>query len=102
VVAAMEIQKERYKGCEVLFNSQISSAAIEEYCHLDTKENQYLDRIYDEKELTVRGYYRILRVARTIADLSGSERVKLEHLMEAVYYRTLNRRFWEVNEDVSV
>ncbi|MBQ5431019.1 MAG: YifB family Mg chelatase-like AAA ATPase [Lachnospiraceae bacterium] len=101
VVRAMERQRQRYERSGCLFNSQVPSGKIIEYCELGPEENEYLDRIYEAKELTVRGYYRILRVARTIADLAGSSRVETSHLMEAVYYRTLDRRFWEVSEDVS-
>ncbi len=97
VQRAIEIQRARYQESGILFNSQVPSNRIHMYCYLGDKEQEYMDRIYETMELTVRGYYRILRVARTIADLEGSGRVTIEHLMEAVYYRTLDRRFWEVN-----
>jgi magnesium chelatase family protein len=87
VLAARHLQKERFAGTEIAFNSQISVARIEKYCHLEPKEQNLLWRAYDALQLSARGYHRILRVARTIADLAGEEKIGEEHLMEAIGYR---------------
>lgn len=97
VIQAMEIQKERYKNELCTFNSQVSSALIEEYCRLTEKTVNYMHHLFDSEELTARGYYKILKVARTIADLAGEKDVSEAHIAEAGYFRSLDRRFWEVS-----
>lgn len=97
VIRATEIQKERYKGLGYTFNSQVPSAVIEEHCHLSGDTKEFMKNLFVSEELTARGYYRILKVARTIADLSGDKDVGKEHIAEAGYFRTPDRRFWEVS-----
>lgn len=92
---ATEIQRDRYQGRSYTFNSQVPSSDIEEYCHLDTDTKHYIMDFFEKQDLTARGYYRILRVSRTIADLAGCDYVKKEHLAEACFFRTPDRRFWE-------
>lgn len=88
VEKAREIQQKRY-GCEKYkYNSQLPSADIGKYCYLGEREQGLLDKAYGKLCLSVRAYYKIIRVARTIADLSDEENIKENHLAEALGYRT--------------
>ena len=68
---------------------------METYCHLGKKQKKYMKEMYQKLELSVRGYYKILKVARTIADLDGTEEIEIRHLNEAVCYRILDKKYWE-------
>lgn len=96
VVAALEVQKDRYKNENYTFNSQASSQAIEEYCRMSQDTREYMGKMAENDELTARGYYRIMKVARTIADLDNKKDVECSHIAEAFYFRSPDRRFWEV------
>ncbi len=95
VCAAWELQKERYAGSGIYFNSQIPADRLREVCQITEQEDTYLQQMYQQSNLTARAYHKILRVARTIADLCGSGRVETGHLSEAFCYRSLDRRYWE-------
>ena len=88
VDAARERQRERYAGLGFDANARMTPAAMEEYCALDDAGSALMRSAFDALGLTARSYDRILRVARTIADLAGSERIRPEHLAEAIQYRT--------------
>ena len=94
VIRGWEIQKERYKGHEILFNSQLSGRDIRRYCTLGKTEQDLLSEVFDRMDLSARAHDRILKCARTIADLAGEERISAAHLAEAVHYRALDRKFW--------
>ncbi len=96
VFAAHQLQRERYAGKDWYFNSQLPVGELEDYCALGAKETAYMERMYEKLELSARSYHKLLKVARTIADLDGSETVRLRHLTEAVCYRSLDRKYWEV------
>lgn len=96
VLAAQQLQKERFAGESWYFNSQIPAAGLPEFCALGKKENAYMERMYEKLQLSARAYHKILKVARTIADLSGSERITTRHLTEAVCYRSMDKKYWEV------
>ncbi len=87
VLRAQEIQKKRYHGTGFRFNSELTAAALKQYCPISDAEAQRMKLIYEQKHLTARTYHRLLKVARTIADLEGSERIEQPHLDEAVLYR---------------
>ncbi len=91
---AREIQKERYKGREVYSNSTMTPAMTEEFCALGEEENELLHAAYNALGLSARAHNRILKVARTIADLDGAENINAEHLSEAIQYRSLDRKYW--------
>lgn len=95
VLAATEIQKERYKHTDIESNSSIPSGRIEEFCYLGEKEKKMMQDYYSKMNLTARTYHKILRVARTIADLENSPGIEIRHLQEAVCYRTLDKQDWE-------
>ena len=67
---------------------------IKRYCKLDKESSDILEMSFAKLKLTARAYNRVLKVARTIADLDGSEDVKLDHLMEAINYRSLDDKYW--------
>ena len=88
VERAREVQHQRYVDESYRFNSEMPSAHAEKYCKLGTKEMQLMNMAYTTFGLSVRAYYKILRVARTIADLEGSEDIIDKHIAEAIGYRT--------------
>jgi len=95
VIAAREIQSERYKETlGVYANAQISSRMLKEVCVISTVGQNLLKTAMEKLNLSARAYDRILKVSRTIADLSGSEDIKPEHLAEAIQYRSLDREGW--------
>lgn len=94
VIAAQKIQQQRYKNENILFNSQLSSAQIEKYCSLGNEEIEILKIAFNRLNLSARAYHRILKVSRTIADLDTSENIKVNHLAEAIQYRSLDRKYF--------
>lgn len=96
VLMAHQIQKERFQEELWYFNSQIPVARLAEYCMLGKKETAYMERIYQKLQLSARAYHKIIKLSRTIADLAGSDRITTRHLSEAVCYRSLDKKYWEV------
>ena len=95
VIAARAIQTERYKNEHgVHCNAQMSRAMIEQFAQLDAEAAQSLQRAMRRLDLSARAYDRILKVARTIADLEGAELIQPSHLAEAISYRNLDRENW--------
>lgn len=94
VLECHEIQCERFKNEEFSHNSSIPASRLEEFCALGSKEEKYMESIYEKMDLTARTYHKILRVARTIADLEGEKRIGLSHLNEAICYRNVDEKFW--------
>jgi len=92
---ARRIQLERYKGQEIFSNSELPPALIEKYCKLDSKSKKILEDAFEKLGLSARAYGRILKVARTIADLDNSRDIKTQHLAEAIQYRSLDRKYFE-------
>lgn len=93
VLKAHKIQLERYKNDNIQFNSQLTAPLIEKYCPLGEEEKAMLKMAFDKLSLSARGYHKILKVARTVADLDGSEDIKLKHIMEVIQYRSLDRKY---------
>jgi len=98
VDAAREYARERYAASgekdPPLSNASLTSAQIRRYCPLDERAETLLSRSFDSMGLSARGYDRILRVARTVADLAKSEIIRAEHLAEAIQLRSLDRKYW--------
>ena len=69
------------------FNAELSGGLVEKFCSLSEPCKKLMEKAYESLELSARGYHRILKVARTIADMAGSENIKEEHLTEAIGYR---------------
>ena len=95
VMAARRIQEERYRGTVYRFNSDLDAEAIHRYCALEEDCSKMMSNIYESLHLTARSYHRILKTARTIADLAGESVIRTEHLAEAVSYRAVDRKYWE-------
>ena len=99
VIKAQEIQKRRYQKETIVFNSQLSVKQIETYCKLSKEEEDFMMDAVKHYDLSARAYHRILKVARTIADLDESENIKTEHISEAVAFHNGNlgcfRERWE-------
>ena len=87
VLAARKMQSDRFAGTKLRFNTDMGVADVEKYCRLEEKERNYMERMFSVMRLSARGYHRILKVARTIADLEGSTGIREEHLAEAICYR---------------
>lgn len=87
ILKAQEIQAERFKGSQIRFNSQMDRSRIEQFCVLKKTDENILDRAYRKYNMSARGYYKVLKVARTIADLEGAEEIRRPHLIEAISYR---------------
>jgi magnesium chelatase family protein len=92
VNAARALQQKRYAGTGAECNAYIGTKQLEKYCGLDAACEKLMKDAYDRLGLTARSYDRILRVARTIADLAGSESIDRLHLAEAIQYRTYDFR----------
>lgn len=90
------IQLERYKGLNIYSNSQLTAGMLQEFCPLGDEENAILRAAFDNLGLSARAHSRILKVARTIADLDGEERINVNHIAEAIQYRSLDRKYFEV------
>lgn len=91
---ARKIQLERYKGTGIYSNSQLTPGLIEKYCVLGEKANGLLKNAFESLGLSARAHNRILKVARTIADIEESRDIEPKHIAEAIQYRSLDRKFW--------
>ena len=94
VLKAREIQAQRYKELDINYNAQMGPKEIEKYCDLDSTCQQLIKNAMEKLNLSARAYDRILKVARTIADLDDSENISSAHISEAIQYRSLDRDFW--------
>ncbi len=90
---ARALQAERFKNDGIRINAEMESAQLEKYCALDKDGERILQKAFDKLNLSARGTTRILKVARTIADLDGSEKIQSKHLAEAIQYRGLDRKY---------
>ncbi len=95
VTAAREFAKARMgEASGIHCNAQLDAAGLHAFCVMDAEASALLKTAYDRMGLSARGYDRILRVARTIADLDGSERIRAPHIAEAIQLRSLDRKYW--------
>ena len=94
VDAVRRIQQERFKDSGISDNAHITSAAIAQFCPMDDAAQTTLKNAFDRLGLSARGYSRLLKVARTIADMEQSEVIRRSHIFEAIQYRTLDRKYW--------
>lgn len=92
---ARKIQQKRFEGTNIKCNAKMSASMTRKYCKIGEKEKAFLEKSFEKLGLSARAYDKILRVARTIADLDGCENIELAHLTEAVQYRSLDRKFWK-------
>ena len=95
VVKARQLQSERFQDHpEIFSNAQMPSRMVREVCQINQAGNILIKKAMEKLQLSARAYDRILKVARTGADLAGSETIKIEHLAEAIHFRTLDRESW--------
>ena len=91
---ARAIQNERFKGTNITCNAKMTPKATREYCILTDEANEILKQSFEALGLSPRAYDKLLRIARTIADLEESEKIELHHITEAIQYRSLDRKYW--------
>lgn len=95
VERARNIQKERFKDDKGIYcNAQMTEKMVAKYCALGYEEQAVLKQAFDSLGLSARAHNRILKVARTIADLKESENIKTEHIAQAIFFRSLDRKYW--------
>jgi magnesium chelatase family protein len=91
---ARKIQFERYKEFGIFSNSELTPNLSEKYCKLDEKSREILKAAFEKLGLSARAYDRVLKVARTIADLEGNKNIMPNNLAEAIQYRSLDKKYW--------
>ena len=94
VTKARKIQTERFAGLSLHNNAGMNAALVKKYCNLSPECEKVLENAFEKLKLTARAHDRILKVARTIADLEGNKNITLENLIEAINYRSLDRKYW--------
>ncbi|MDD6811428.1 MAG: hypothetical protein PUD93_06150 [Lachnospiraceae bacterium] len=95
VMKARAIQKERFTGTGIEFNAEMGSCQIERYCSLNESQRKMLLQALEKKNISLRSYYKIMKVARTIADLDGKEQIEDMHLLESLFYRQADEKYWK-------
>lgn len=94
VVDAHSVQQARFVKDNIRANSQMTAPMVERYCPLGEEEKRLLRQAFDHLGLSARAYHKILKMARTIADLDGDEAINVVHISEALSYRSLDRKYW--------
>ena len=98
VIEAREFARKRMEGDNYTSNAVLDARGIRKYCKADEDAMELLHTAYDSMGLSARGYDRIMRVARTIADLDKSDIIRAEHIAEAIQFRSLDRKYWGIEE----
>lgn len=91
---ARKIQQERYKGTGITCNADLTPALLKKFCHLTDDASKYLELSFERLGMSARAYDRILKVARTIADLDNSKTIEKQHIFSAISFRSLDRKYW--------
>lgn len=94
VLQVREIQEERFHGRGIHFNSQMDNEMVGEFCRLEEKARKMLETAYERHNMSLRGYYRVLKLSRTIADMERKKDVSEAEIAEAIHYREMAERFW--------
>ena len=97
---ARKIQLERFKGTSITCNAKMTSSLTRKYCVLSETASKTLELSFEKLGLSARAYDKILKVARTIADLDESENIENKHILEAIQYRSLDRKFWKADGEI--
>ena len=98
VSKARDIQNERFRGTQITCNAKITPDMLGRMCPMSDKAKDFIGKAFDRLGLSARAYDRILKVARTIADLNGSENIEKEHISAAIQFRSLDRKYWSGEE----
>jgi len=91
---ARQIQQERYKDTDINCNARLTPSLLKKYCKMSEDAAKYLQMSFDKLGLSARAYDRILKVARTVADLEGSEIIQKQHIFTSISFRSLDRKYW--------
>lgn len=94
VEAVQEIQRERYKKEKFCFNGELDGRKLEKYCVMTGGADKLLEQAYEQFQFSTRAYHKIMKTARTIADMESSEKIKEEHICEALTYRAYDKKYW--------
>lgn len=94
VVTARAIQAKRFEGSHTRYNARMTSRQIRSHCKLDNECQNLLQTSVNDLGLSARAHDKVLRVARTIADLESSDKIEPQHITEAINYRMLDRQLW--------
>lgn len=89
------IQRKRYEGSGIFFNGELGAKEIKQYCILTKEAEHLLEKAYEKLKLSARGYHRILKVARTIADMEEADEIAATHIQEAICYRSIDKKYWK-------
>ncbi len=84
---ARELQRQRYKNLKIMTNAELTSKMMKDFCQIDMQSQEFLKNAVNQMRFSARAYYRLLKIARTIADLAGEEKISLSHVAEALQYR---------------
>jgi len=93
VAGAREIQLQRFRGKKIFCNAQMGTQEVKRYCQIDDESKELLEMAVNRLGFSARAYSRVLKVARTIADLNKEERVSPVHISEAIQYRIMDKYF---------
>jgi magnesium chelatase family protein len=96
VLRAHQMQTERYQGTNYRFNADVKGSDSEEYFRVAKKEKKLLEEAFNKLHLTARSYHKILKVARTAADIDCKQDIETGHVLKAICYRNVDRKFWAV------
>jgi magnesium chelatase family protein len=91
VTAARTVQSKRFSRAKIYSNAQMSSRHIKTHCNIDNDSRRLLESAIDKLGLSARAFNRVLKIARTIADLEGEKDIQVDHISEAIQYRNLDR-----------
>ena len=94
VTKVQELQRERYKNEGIQFNGELKGSQIEKFCQLDKEGKNLLQMAFEHMPFSARAYHRLLKVARTIADMDYCEAIKKHHIGEALSYRAFDKKYW--------
>lgn len=94
VLSTIEIQNDRYKNERFNYNGDLSAESIKKYCPLTDDANKILEGSFNETDLSIRAYHKILKVARTLSDMDKRDIINSSHIGQAIWYRSLDRKFW--------
>ncbi|HOK79965.1 MAG TPA: YifB family Mg chelatase-like AAA ATPase [bacterium] len=94
ITRCRKIQQERFAGTGIFCNAHMNTKQIKQFCVLDDECKKFLENALEKMNLSARGYDKVVKVARTIADLEESEKISLSHIAEALQYRSFDRELW--------